>query len=150
MNHPFQPAVGRTDLPRDRASPRRPTTGNVLKLVLGLDAATCVVLGAALAAATGPAARLTGLPVPLLLEAGWFLVAFGAFVAWAAWKRSRSTAVVGAIVACNVAWAVASIVHGVVGGGDVTTTGTMFVVGQGLATGLLALVELVALRRSMR
>ena len=149
MNLPF-PAGGRTELPRDRASPHRPTTMNVLKLVLGFDAVTCVVLGAALAAATGPAARLTGLPFPLLLEAGWFLIAFGAFVAWAAWKRSRSTAVVGTIVAANVAWAVASVVHGVVGGGDATTAGTVFVIGQGVATGVLALVEFIALRRSMR
>lgn len=58
-----------------------------LRQVLLLDAATCAAMGAALALASGPIARLTRLPEPLLLGAGLALLPIAAFMALVALRR---------------------------------------------------------------
>ena len=57
------------------------TKPNFLRTILLFDAATCAVIGAALALASGPIARFTYIPPSLLFYAGLSLFPIAAFIA---------------------------------------------------------------------
>jgi hypothetical protein len=121
----------------------------MLKTLLGFDALTCMLLGALLLVTNAAAARLTGLPAPLLMEADGVLLVFGAFVAWAAVKKIASRLVVMAIVDANILWALASIALVVFCEGT-TMIGRTLVLAQGVAVGVLAVMEFAAWRLAAR
>ena len=123
------------------------STPTMLKALLGFDAVTCLLLGAVLMAANAAAARITGLPAPLLMEADGVLLLFGAFVGWAALKRAASRVVVLCIVNANFSWAVASVAVAILFT-DATSTGRTLVVVQGVAVGALAVFEFLAWKRA--
>ena len=119
-----------------------------LKAVLGFDAVTCVLLGTVLLLGNAAAARFTGLPAPLLAEADAVLLAFGAFVGWAAVRKAASRLVLLCIVYANVLWCVASVALALFFAQQATQLGRTLVLVQGIAVGALALVEFIAWKRA--
>jgi hypothetical protein len=82
------------------------TRNQLLRPVMLFDAATCLAMGGLLAAAAGPIAGLTDLPVPLLREAGILLFPFALFVLWAA--RQGGGWPVQLVAGLNLGWVIAS------------------------------------------
>jgi hypothetical protein len=119
----------------------------LLRGLLAFDAATCILFGAALVGFSAFAARLTGLPPALLFEAGWFLLVFGALVAWAASRPEPSRLAVLAIVDVNLLWALACGALLVFDAATATTLGKGLVAVQALAVAALGLIELQVWRR---
>lgn len=118
------------------ADPWRPGLPGVLLF----DAATCALMGAALLALAAPLATLLGLPPGLLRWAGLLLLPCAALMAVAARQWPPATALVGLIVAGNLAWAVASIVVAFAVE-SINGLGRAFVIGQALAVLGLATLE---------
>ena len=123
-----------------------PDPSSLLRVLLGIDAATCLSFGIVLVGGNGAVARLTGLSAALLLEAGGVLFAFGAFVAWAASRRPVRRLAVLAIVDLNVLWAIASVALACLDDAA-TPLGRALVAAQGVAVGVVGIAELLAGRR---
>ncbi|MFT3814522.1 MAG: hypothetical protein QM740_14270 [Acidovorax sp.] len=83
------------------ASPR------FLSRVMAVDAASCAGTGALQLALADPMAALTGLPAPLLLGTGAFLVAYALAAAWMALRNPVPRRLVGLVVLGNFGWALA-------------------------------------------
>jgi hypothetical protein len=141
---------GRDARPSRDTRPSSNPALSILKALLGFDALTCMLLGALLLVTNAAAARLTGLPAPLLMEADSVLLVFGAFVAWAAIKKAASRLVVMAIVDANILWALASIALVIFFAEGTTAIGRTLVLVQGIAVGVLAIMEFTAWRRVSR
>ena len=128
-------------------TPHETSSLSMLKALLGFDAVTCLLLGGVLLAANAAAARLTGLPGPLLAEADGVLLLFGAFVGWAALRKAASRVVVLCIVNANLLWAVGSVAVAIVFT-EATSLGRTLVLVQGMAVGGLAALEYLAWKRA--
>jgi hypothetical protein len=129
------------------ASPKPAAAGQArwLNRLLAFDAATCLASGLALCLAVGPLGTLTGLPQPLLLGAGVFLLGCALLMGVASrlWPVPRWLA--GLIVAGNAAWVLASL--GLwLAGPAMTALGVALVLVQAAAVAVLALLEAQALR----
>jgi hypothetical protein len=113
--------------------------------------ADCLFSGAgALAMAPGAsmlAARLD-LPETLLLETGLFLFAYAALVGWLGTRASVPKLLVAIVIAGNAAWTVTSIALLFSGSVSPNLLGELFVVAQAIATGVLAELQYMGLRRS--
>lgn len=96
----------------------------------------------------GPLAEPLGLPVGLLRWAGVTLIPFAGFVAWLRMQDRVQRPLVFAVIACNVLWALDSVLLLFTGWVEVTVLGEVLVVGQALVVALIAQLELVGLRRS--
>ena len=118
-----------------------------LRAALLIDAVASGLTAALLVAGADALRDWLGLPVVLMREAGLILVAYVAFVVFAATRAQISAGAVWTIIACNALWTVASIA--VLESGLVAPTmlGTVFVVSQALAVFALGALQLVALRR---
>ncbi|MDP5278791.1 hypothetical protein Q9Q95_07640 [Sphingomonas sp. DG1-23] len=81
------------------------TRTRMLRPVMLFDAATCLAMGALLAATAVPIAARTDLPVPLLREAGIVLFPFALLVLWAARQGGTPARFVAGL---NLAWVAAS------------------------------------------
>lgn len=116
-----------------------------LRPLLWFDAATCVTMGALLAAAASPLSSLLGLPSVLLQSCAVLLVVFAGFVAFIA-TRGNPAGGTKLIAAANIAWVVASFV--LLAGPWLTPTllGTAFIAVQALAVAAIAALELAAVR----
>ena len=96
----------------------------------------------------GALAPFLNLPEALLRETGLFLIAYTALVGWL-WSRPHvPKLLVMIVVAGNAAWTLASI--GLLFSGAVAPNllGEIVVVAQALATGVLADLQYIGLRRS--
>ena len=120
------------------------TANSMLRPILRFDAATCAAMGLLLAIGADAVAGITALPVPLLREAGIFLLPFAAFVLWAA--RRGGGWPVQAVVAANVAWVVGSVVL-IASPWSGNTLGIAFTGAQAAAVALLAALQWRALAR---
>jgi len=87
--------------------PGRPPAALSLRWVLGLDAATCLVMGVLLAAGAAPLAGLLGLPQALLFWAGVALLPCAALMA--ATAARPLPALVWLVVLGNAAWVIGSL-----------------------------------------
>lgn len=122
-----------------------PTTQSSLsmKSILLIDAATCLLMGAALLVASGMIACLTGIPQSLLFYAGVLLVPIGLFMAaTGVWWRESSFAI-WMIILGNVLWVVASLalLSGIIAP---NALGVIFILAQAVVVGVLAWLELKA------
>lgn len=81
----------------------------LLRVVLRLDSAVTGANGLAYAAAAVPLAGLLGGSIPLLVGLGAFLVVVAGVLFVASRGRPISARVVGALIAINVAWVIASL-----------------------------------------
>ncbi len=93
-------------------------------------------------------APLLNLPETLLRETGLFLVAYTALVGWLGTRPSMPKALVMIVIAGNAAWTIASIALLFSGAVTPNLLGEVFVVAQAIATGVLAELQYIGLRRS--
>jgi len=119
-----------------------------LRRALAADAIFSGVAAALLAADAGMLAPLLELPEALLRETGLFLIAYTALVGWLATRTVAPKALVMLVVAGNAAWTVGSIALLFSGTVSPNLLGEAFVAAQAIATGLLAELQYVGLRRS--
>lgn len=124
------------------ASPR------FLSRVMWVDAASCAATGALQLVLLNGMARLTGLPAPLLLSTGTFLLAYAAAAAWMASRALPPRRLIGLVVAGNFAWAVSCVVLLAIAGSAITPPGWAWVLAQALTVVVLAELQWVGLRRS--
>lgn len=117
-----------------------------LSAALRVDAVASGGLGLLTAAGAVVLGPLLGLPVPLLVGAGLFLVAWAAGLLVLAATRTVPRAGGWAVVAVNSAWVVASV--GVVLAAAPTVLGIVFLVAQALVVALFVKWQVVALRRT--
>ena len=104
--------------------------------------AISMVLGAPLLA------QLTELPETLLRETGLFLILYTALVGWLATREMTAKAWIVIVIAGNAAWTVASLALLLSGAVNSNAFGEIFVVLQAIATGVLAELQYLGLRRS--
>ena len=96
----------------------------------------------------GALAPFLNLPEALLRETGLFLIAYTALVGWL-WSRPQvAKPLVMIVIAGNAAWTLASIVLSLSGAVSPNLLGEIVVVAQAIATGVLAELQYVGLRRS--
>ena len=121
---------------RDAAGPRR---------LLQVDAALCAGLGLPLALAAGPVADLLGTTATTLLRwVGIALVVYALDLLLLARSRWARPAVLAA-GAGSVLWELGSLAVAALA--DLSTVGTVLLVGQGLGVGTLGVLQLRAGRR---
>lgn len=116
-----------------------------LKNILALDAATCALMGIALALAAPALSSVLALPHGLLFYAGLLLLPIAAFMAFLAWQANPWSAGVWLVVLGNAAWVLASI--GVLIVASPNGLGIGFLVIQAGVVALLALAEFNTLAR---
>jgi hypothetical protein len=124
------------------------TPSPLLRKALLADAVLTGTTGLLLAFAAMPLTGLLGLPVGLLRWSGIILIPFAAFVAWLRVQERLQRPFVFAVVACNVLWALDSVLLLFTGWIEPTVLGEVFVVGQAVVVAVLAELEFVGLRRS--
>jgi hypothetical protein len=96
----------------------------------------------------GELAPLCDLPEALLRETGIFLIAYTAFVSWLATCQAMPRILVGIVVIGNAAWTLASVALLFSGAVTPNLLGEVVVVAQAIATGTLAELQFIGLRRS--
>ena len=124
------------------ASPR------FLRYVLLADAASCLVTGAMQLAFTDALSQVLQLPGALLDGTGWFLLIYGAAVAWFAVHEHVPRALVWALVAGNLGWAVACLALLASGRAAPSAWGIAWILAQAATVTVLAELQWTALRRT--
>jgi hypothetical protein len=119
-----------------------------VRVSLKLDALASGPLGLLMAATGSRVGGLMGLPGTLLVMVGILLVAFAASLWYTATRPTPPRFAIGAIIAANVAWVVASVSVLVAGWFPLTALGIGFVLAQAAAVAALAAFQFVALRRA--
>lgn len=97
----------------------------------------------------GTLAPLFNLPEGLLRETGLILIAYTALVGWLGSRPSVPRPLVMTVIAINAAWTVASIALLLSGAVSPNLLGEIAVVAQAIATGVLAELQYIGLRRSV-
>ena len=119
-----------------------------LRRALLADAVFSGVSAAGLTFGSGAFASLLNLPDALLQETGLFLIAYTILVGWLGMRPSVPKALVMLVVVGNAAWTLASIALLFSGAVSPNLFGEIVVVAQAIATGILAELQYVGLRRS--
>ena len=119
-----------------------------LRRALAADAVFSGVAAVLLTADAGMLAPLLELPAALLRETGLFLIAYTAFVGWLATRTVAPKALVMLVIAGNAAWTVGSLALLFSGAVAPNALGEAFVAAQAIATGVLAELQYIGLRRS--
>ena len=96
----------------------------------------------------GGLAPLLNLPEVLLRETGLFLIVYAILVGWLGTRQAMPKALVAIVIAGNVAWTLASIALLFSGAVTPNLLGEVFVAAQAIATGALAELQYIGLRRS--
>ncbi|MFJ9556304.1 hypothetical protein ACIRPH_21015 [Nocardiopsis sp. NPDC101807] len=122
--------------------------GHRVALAVRLDAATCAGAGLLLTAGAALLAAPLGLPVPLLLGSGLFLLVFAALLWFGAATTPIVPSRVHAVIAVNAAWVAGSAA--VVALAGPTAVGVAFVLAQAAAVAGITVAEAVLLRRDAK
>jgi hypothetical protein len=96
----------------------------------------------------GTLAPFLNLPEGLLRETGLFLIAYTALVGWLWSRPSAPKVLVTIVIAGNAAWTLASIALLFSGAVSPNLLGEIVVVAQAIATGVLAELQFIGLRKS--
>jgi hypothetical protein len=88
------------------------------------------------------------LPEALLRETGLFLIVYAILVGWLGTRHIMPKALVAIVIAGNTAWTLASIALLFSGAVTPNLLGEVFVAAQAIATGVLAELQYIGLRRS--
>ena len=123
------------------------TSPRFLRNVLAADAASCLASGALQVLWTDSLADLLNLPGVLLMGSGWFLLAYGATVAFIATRAALPHRLVWALVAGNLAWAAGCATLLASGWIEPTRLGTLWILAQAACVVVLAELQWTALRR---
>ncbi|KWV46524.1 hypothetical protein AS156_01685 [Bradyrhizobium macuxiense] len=119
-----------------------------LRRALFADAIFSGLSAVAMTLDAGMLASLLNLPESLLRETGLFLIAYTALVGWLGSRSSAPKALVMLVIAGNAAWTLGSIALLFSGAVSPNLLGTIVIVAQAIATGVLAELQYVGLRRS--
>ncbi|RST52198.1 hypothetical protein [Variovorax sp. MHTC-1] len=119
-----------------------------LPRVMWADAASCAATGALQVAFTGALARLTGLPAPLLLGTGVFLLIYAAAAAWMASRAVPPRRLIGLVVLGNFGWAAACVALLAIAGAAIAPLGWAWVIAQAVTVVVLAELQWMGLRHS--
>lgn len=127
----------------------------LLRLALKLDAAATGALGILVLLAAGtvlgdqrPFVLLLGTPLALLVPVGLFLVAYAAFVWGVGARRRINRTGVWVVVVVNLLWVLGSVALAVAGWLSLTALGVAFVLVQGAAVALFAVLQFLGLHRT--
>ena len=120
-----------------------------LRRALLADAIFSGVSAVVLTSGAGLLAPWLSLPEALLRETGLFLIAYAALVGWLWSRPSVPRLLVMIVIAGNAAWTLASIALLVSGAVSPNLLGEIVVVAQAIATGVLAELQYVGLRKSV-
>ena len=126
-----------------------PASARFLRRVLWLDAVTGLATGALQLLLPTWLAGLLGLPEALLVESGWAILAFTAYITYLATRRQIPPAGVWLLIGGNVAWALGCLALMFGGGLAPTLLGTVFLAVQAFWVGLMAELEWVGLRKAV-
>jgi hypothetical protein len=118
-----------------------------LRTVLKLDAASCLLLSAALASGSDLLSQPLGLPVALLIEAGVLLAIVGLYILWLGMRARAPAALLWVVVVGNIGWALVSFALLAILP-DITALGLAAVVVQAAAVLLFAALEWRGVRES--
>jgi hypothetical protein len=121
-----------------------------IRIVLWADAASCAGSGALQLAALQPLVQLLGLPRPLLLESGLFLVIYALAVAFVATRRNVPRALVRLFAIGNAGWCIGCVGLLLSGAVPVTALGVAWVLVQAITVAVLAVLQGAWLSRSAR
>jgi uncharacterized protein YjeT (DUF2065 family) len=88
------------------------------------------------------------LPEALLRETGLFLIVYAILVGWLGTRHTMPKALVAIVIAGNAAWTLASVALLFSGALTPNLLGEIFVAAQAIATGALAELQYIGLRRS--
>ena len=119
-----------------------------LRRALIADAVFSGASAALMTPAAGAMAAMFELPEALLRETGLFLIAYTALVAWLSARQAVPKALVMIVIAGNAAWTLASVALLLSGLVNPNLLGEAVVVAQAIATGVLAELQYVGLRKS--
>lgn len=119
-----------------------------LPRVMWADAASCAATGVLQLAFTGPLARLTGLPAPLLLGTGVFLLVYAAAAGWMASRAVPPRRLIGLVVLGNFGWAAACVALLAITGAAIAPLGWAWVIAQAVTVVVLAELQWMGLRHS--
>jgi hypothetical protein len=119
-----------------------------LRRALLADAVFSGVSAIAMTLDAGMLAPFLNLPEALLRETGLFLIAYTLLVGWLGSRTAVPKALVLLVIVGNAAWTLASIALLFSGAVSPNALGTVVVVAQAIATGVLAELQYVGLRRS--
>jgi hypothetical protein len=119
-----------------------------LRRALLADAVFSGASAALIAPAAGAISPLLALPETLLRETGLFLIAYTVLVAWLSARQSVPKALVMVVIAGNALWTLASIALLLSGTVSPNLFGEAIIVAQAIATGVLAELQYIGLRRS--
>jgi hypothetical protein len=121
--------------------------GRLLRLSVRLDAAASGALGVLLAAGGTLLDDPLGIPTPVLVTVGGFLVAYAAAL-WLIGSRPEvSRPAVRLVAAGNLLWVAASVLAVAAGWWSPTALGTGLVLAQAAAVALFAELQFTGLRR---
>ena len=121
-----------------------------LRRILAVDAVTCVAAGVLLAFGGATLESLTGLQPALTQPAGYFLLAYAAFVGFLGSRATLPGAMVWLVIVGNAVWALESLMLLALGWAHPTPLGHAFVIGQALVVAAIAELQFIGLRRSAR
>jgi hypothetical protein len=120
----------------------------LLRRALQADTAFSGAGAAIFSLAAGELAPLFNLPEALLRETGLFLIAYAALVGWMSTRQSFPRILGGVVVVGNALWTLASVVLLFSGAVMPNLLGEAVVAVQAVATGALAELQYIGLRRS--
>lgn len=122
---------------------------NFLRMVLKLDAASCLGIAALVMPTAGMLQGPLGLEGGALSAAAASLIPIGLFILWLGTRRQAPAILVWMVIVGNLGWAAASLAAAA-GLPGITPLGQAAVAGQGLAVLALAIAEYAGLRSSQK
>ncbi|MES2894460.1 MAG: hypothetical protein V4759_00375 [Pseudomonadota bacterium] len=121
-----------------------------LRRALAVDAVASGAVGVLLAFGGATLESLTGLQTALTEPAGYFLIAYAAFVGFLGLRATLPAAAVWLVIVGNAIWALESLMLLAMGWAQPTLVGYAFVIGQAMAVAAFAELQFMGLRRSAR
>jgi hypothetical protein len=119
-----------------------------LRFALVADAVASGATGLAMALFSSALSGLLNLPATLLFYAGLILIPYAAAIAYLSRREVLPRWAVFAVIACNVLWAVDSVILAFSGWIAPSALGYAFILGQALVVFAFAEMQYVGLRRS--
>ena len=126
-----------------------PASARFLRRVLWLDAGAGLATGALQLLLPTWLAGWLGLPQALLVESGWAMLAFSAYISFLATRRQIPPAGVWLLIVGNVGWALGCLALIFGAGLTPTLVGTVFLAVQAFWVCLMAELEWVGLRKAV-
>lgn len=122
--------------------------GRLLRLALVLDGIATGATGLLFVALMSVLDSVFGVPATYLLEVGLFFIAYGVVVLWIGTRDEINGKAATAVAVVNLLWTVDSAVILAAGFLDLTTLGTLTVVGLAAVTAVFGAAQLTGVRRA--